>query len=328
MSRFPGTRKSWTYVAVFVVAFLAPLYIRDPYNLHILISIGINIILASSLRLILTSGQLSLAHGAMMGVGAYTSALLVLKLGLTSWEALLPSGLAAAGLALLVGFPFVRLKGFYFAIVTLFLGQMFVLTCEQWDALTGGSMGIFGIPRPSPINLPGLLSIDFSSKAHFYYLIFLLAFGSLFFIYRIENSQVGISLISVQQGDSLAESLGVNTAKFKVLAFAAGCFFAGLVGGFYSHYTAVISPRAFGLSSSIYAMIYMVAGGMDRFSGPILGAIILTLLPEVFRGLREFEPFIFAGVLMLIIYFLPGGLIGIPERLKRFRRASYYPKSN
>jgi branched-chain amino acid transport system permease protein len=323
MSRLSGTRKAWTYGLASVGAFLAPLYISDPYNLHILISIGINIIMASSLRLILTSGQLSLAHGAMMGVGAYTSALLVLKLGLTSWEALLPSGLAAAGLAFLVGFPFVRLKGFYFAIVTLFLGQMFVLTCEQWDALTGGSMGIIGIPRPTPIDLPGLLSVDFRSKAHFYYLIFLLASGSLFFIYRIEHSQVGISLISVQQGDSLAESLGINTAKFKVLAFATGCFFAGLAGGFYSHYTSVISPRTFGLSSSIYAMVYMVAGGMERFSGPILGAIILTLLPEVFRGLKEFEPFIFAGVLMLIIYFLPEGLVGLPKRLERLRHADY-----
>lgn len=327
MNKLSQTRRVGTYSVFSVVAFLAPLYIRDPYNLHVLISIGINIILASSLRLIMTSGQLSLAHGAMMGVGAYTSALLVLKLGLTSWGALLPAGLAAAGLAFLVGFPFVRLKGFYFAIVTLFLGQMFVLTCEQWDSLTGGSMGIIGIPHPAPIEFLGLLSIDFHSKAHFYYLIFLLAFGSLQIIYRIEHSQVGVSLISVQQSDSLAESLGVNTAKFKVVAFATGCFFAGLAGGFYSHYTSVISPRTFGLSSSIYAMVYMVAGGMEKFSGPILGAIILTLLPEVFRGLKEFEPFIFAGVLMLIIYFLPEGLIGLPERLKRFRHA-YHRRSN
>ncbi len=327
MNRLSGIRKVGIYGVLSVLAFMAPLYIRDPYNLHVLITIGINIILASSLRLIMTSGQLSLGHGAMMGVGAYTSALLVLKLGFTSWGALLPAGLAAAGLAFLVGFPFVRLKGFYFAIVTLFLGQMFVLTCEQWAGLTGGSMGIIGIPRPVPIEVPGLLSFNFQSKADFYYLIFLLVFGSLYVIYRIEHSQVGISLISVQQSDSLAESLGIPTAKFKVLAFAAGCFFAGLAGGFYSHYTCVISPRNFGLSSSIYAMIYMVAGGMEKFSGPILGAIILTLLPEVFRGLKEFEPFIFAGVLMVIIYFLPEGLIGLPERLKRLGHA-YYQRSN
>ena len=327
MIRLSGTRKAWTYGGLSIIAFLAPLYVRDPYNLHILISIGINIILASSLRLILTSGQLSLAHGAMMGVGAYTSTLLVTRLGLTSWAALLPSGLAAAGLAFLVGFPFVRLKGFYFAIVTLFLGQMFVLACEQWEGLTGGSMGIVGIPRPGPIHFLSLLSIDFRSKADFYYFIFLLAAGSLLVIYRIEHSQVGISLVSVQQGDSLAESLGVNTAKFKVLAFATGCFFAGLAGGFYAHYTCVISPRTFGLSSSIYAMVYMVAGGMEKFSGPILGAAILTLLPEVFRGLKEFEPFVFAGVLMLIIYFLPEGLVGFPGRLRKLRHA-FHRRSN
>ena len=310
--------KPLSYVVSMLFLFLAPLFIKGPYTLHILIMASMNVILASSLRLIATSGQLSIAHGGMMAVGAYTSALLVMKLGLSSWAALPLAGLAAAGLALLVGFPFVRIKGIYFAMVTVFLSEMIILTAEHWRSLTGGSSGIINIPQPDPIAIPRLLNIDFASKVDFYYFILALMLVTLLILYAIEHSRIGLTWLSIQQADFLAESVGVNTARFKVLAFCIGCFFAGIAGSFYSQYISVINPRTFGFFFAIYIVVYVIVGGTGRFSGPIYGAFILTILPEFIRVLKEFQPFIFAGVLMLVIFFLPEGLVGLPQRLVRF----------
>ncbi len=256
-----------------------------------------------------------------MTIGAYTSTLLVMKLGLSSWVALLSAGFSAVVIAGLVGFPFVRLKGIYFSIVSIFFGEMTVLTASQWRGLTGGSTGIFNIPRPDPIVIPGILSIGFDSKIAFYYLAFVIMLISLLILYCIENSRIGLVFRGIQQTDSLAESVGINTAGFKVLAFCIGCFFAGITGGFYSQYISVINPDTFGFLFTIYVFVYMTVGGAQRFMGPILGAIVLTLLPEVLRPLKSFVPFFFAAVLIIVIFFMPEGMVGIPKRLKAlFRR--------
>jgi len=277
----------------------------------------INVVLASSLRLINLSGQMSLAHGGMMTIGAYTSTLLVMKLGLSSWAALPLAGLAAAFVASLVGFPFVRLKGIYFSIVTIFFSEMVVLTAQQWQGLTGGSTGIFNIPRPNPIDIPRILTIAFSSKGDFYYLALVLMLISLLILYAVENSRIGLTFQGIQQTDSLAESVGINTIGYKVLAFSIGSFFAGITGGFYSHYISAISPDAFSFLFTIYILVYMTVGGEKRFIGPILGAVVLTLLPEFLRPLKAFVPFFFAAVLIAVIFFMPEGMAGLPERTKR-----------
>ena len=301
--------------------FFLPFFFPGPYHIHILILTIMNIILASSLRLINISGQLSLAHGGMMTIGAYTSTLFVMKLGMSSWVALLMAGFSAALIACLVGFPFVRLKGIYFAIVTIFLGEMVVLTAGQWRALTGGSTGIYNIPRPDPIVIPGILNLTISSKLDFYYLALILMLITLLILYVVENSRIGLILRSIQQADSLSESVGINTAGYKVLAFTIGCFFAGLTGGFYSQYILSIAPDTFSFLFTIYVLIYMTVGGAERFIGPILGAFVLTILPEVARPLKAFMPFIFAAVLIAVIFFMPEGMAGIPQRLNKvFRR--------
>lgn len=252
-----------------------------------------------------------------MLIGAYTSTLLVMKLGLSSWAALVLAGFAAAGLAFLVGFPFVRLKGIYFAMITLFLAAIIILNAEQWRGLTGGSSGITNIPRPDPIVIPGLLNMNFASKPDFYYFILVLTLATLVILYAIEHSRIGLTWLSIQQNDSLAESIGVNTAALKVLGFSIGCFFAGVAGAFYSQYMSVVNPGTFGFGLAIYVVAYMIVGGVRRFSGPILGAFLLTLLPEFFAGLERYQPFVFVAILMLIIFFLPDGLIDLPRRLKR-----------
>tara|TARA_B100000315_G_scaffold34225_1_gene28964 strand:+ start:24787 stop:25770 length:984 start_codon:yes stop_codon:yes gene_type:complete len=318
--------KGLRYGGAILFLFSIPLIVRGQYTLHILIMAAMNIILASSLRLVASSGQLSMAHGGMMTIGAYTSALLVMKLGISSWAALPLAGLAAAALALLVGFPFVRIKGIYFAMVTVFLAEMITLTAEHWRSLTGGSSGVVNIPPPDPLVIPGLISIDFPTKTEFYYFILVLMLVTLLFLYAIERSRIGLTLISIQQTELLSESVGVNTSRFKVLAFCIGCFFAGIVGSFYSQYINVITPRSFEFFFAIYIIVYMIVGGIKKFSGPIYGAFILTIFPEFIRALKEFQPFIFAGLLMLAIFFLPDGLVDLRRQWdkfyeKRFNRA-------
>jgi branched-chain amino acid transport system permease protein len=258
-----------------------------------------------------------------MLIGAYTSALLVMKLGLSSWAALGLAGLVGASLALLVGFPFVRLKGIYFAMTTLFLSEILALTAEQWRSLTGGSSGITGIPHPDPVVIPVLLNMDFASQVDFYYLILVLTLASLLILYAIDRSRIGLAWLVIKQDDSLSESVGVNTALLKVLGFTIGCFFAGIAGAFYSQYMGAINPRIFGFIFSIYVVVYMIVGGSRYFSGPILGAFILTLLPEIAAGLKAYQPFVFAGVLMLVIFFFREGLAGLPKRLKKLARQRF-----
>lgn len=299
-----------------LILFFLPKVFSGPYNIHVLILICMNVILAGSLRFINLSGQLSLAHGGMMTIGAYTSTLLVVKLGLSSWLALFLAGLSASIVACLIGFPFVRLKGIYFSIVTIFFAEMVVLTAKQWRNLTGGSTGIYNIPRPDPIAIPGILKITVSSKADYYFLILILMLVSLLILYAVENSRIGMTLRGIQQSDSLSESVGINTTGYKVLAFSIGCFFPGFIGGFYSQYIMAISPEIFSFLFTIYILIYMTVGGAGKFIGPILGAFVLTLLPEVTRPLKAFVPFFFAAVLIAVIFFMPEGMVGLPARIK------------
>jgi branched-chain amino acid transport system permease protein len=315
--------------ALFVVLLLLPQFIRQPYVCHIFIMMGVNIILAVSLRFIAMSGQFSLGHAGMVSIGAYTSALLVIKGGLSFWLALPLSGLTAMSIACLVGYPFTRLKGIYFTMVTLFLAEFIRLTAEQWKSLTGGVSGIMTIPRPNPIIIPGLLNADFASKTDFYYLILMMVGITLLIFYAIESSRVGMTFLSIQQSESLSESIGINSTRFRVLAFGIGCFFAGIDGSFYSHYFSAIAPGSFGFLLGIYIFIYMVVGGMKRFAGPMIGAVILTLIPEFARRVKAYEPFVFAAILLLTIFFLRGGIISLPERLSKIitRRVSLRLKS-
>jgi branched-chain amino acid transport system permease protein len=301
---------------IIILLFFIPSIFSGPYILHVCILIAINIILSASLRFINLTGEISLAHGGMMTVGAYTSTLLVMKLGVSSWLALAAAGFGTAIFACLIGFPFVRLKGIYFAMVTILLGQMVTLFVKQWSGLTGGTNGIFNIPRPDPIIIPGLINITFDSRSSFYFLILIIMLVSLTLLYVMERSRLGLIFRGIQQSDSLAESVGVNTIGYRVLAFSIGCFFAGLTGGFYSQYVSTINPGTFGFLFTVYIIIYMVVGGSKSFFGPIVGAFVLGIIPEITRPLETYQPYFFAGMLMLTIFFVPEGLVGVPRRIK------------
>jgi branched-chain amino acid transport system permease protein len=300
---------------------LLPFFLRGAYHIHILILTMMNVILTASLRLILLSGQMSLAHGGMLTVGAYTSALLVLKASFPFWLAFIMAGLFAFFLAWLVGYPFMRIRGIYFSIVTIFFSEMTVLLAQQWEGLTGGSGGIYNIPRPDSVHLFGVKVLDFSSRTGFYYLLALIMLATLLVLHLLEDSRFGLTLKAIRQADILCESFGVDTTLYRVLSFAIGSFFAGIMGSFYSHYVTAITPEAFGFLFTVYILIYMIVGGEKSPLGPIVGAAFLTLLPELLRPLKSFTPFVYAGILLAIVYFLPEGLSGLilkwTERLGR-----------
>jgi branched-chain amino acid transport system permease protein len=320
MSKRKGTKLSILGLLI-IFLFLIPLFDKSAYHqIHILIMMGISLIMATSFRSIANTGQLSFGHGGMMTLGAYTSTLLVMKLGLSFWPALIVAGLAAGVLAAIVGFPFTRIKGVYFGITTLFLTQIIILFAEQWKSMTNGSAGIIHIPPPNRIVVPGLLTIDFSSKVDFYYLILILVLITLLILYALENSRIGLTFHSLRQSDSLAESLGINTTKYKIIAFSIGSVFAGIAGAFYAAYITAIAPSTFGFIYTVYVVAYVMVGGLKSFLGPILGAIVLTILPELFRAVPQYQPFLFAASLLFVIFYLPKGLVGVPAQLKNLLR--------
>lgn len=308
--------KPASYTVLILLLFLIPLFVKDAYYIHILIIVGINVILASSLRTIAATGQFSLAHAGFMAIGAYASALLMMKSGLSFWIALPLAGIAAGLLALLLGYPFIRVKRVYFAMLTLFTGEVIRLIIVQWKELTGGSTGLTNVPPPNPLVIPGLLNITFTSKVPYYYLILILVLITLLFLYSIERSRIGAIFTAIQQGDSISESVGINTAGFKVLSLCIGCFFAGIAGSFYSHYILVVSPTSFTVVQTIYMLVYITVGGRKSFFGAIIGALVLTIIPEAFRVLREYQPLIFAVILLLIIFCLPEGLASLPKLVR------------
>jgi branched-chain amino acid transport system permease protein len=256
----------------------------------------------------------------MLLIGAYTSALLVMKAGFSSWAALPLCGIIAALFSAFLCTAFVKLKGVYFTMVTIFAGQIISLIIYQWDGLTNGASGIFGIPHPDPIQFFGLINITFDNKVPFYYLIFFLMLISLVIMWFIEHSRIGMTFRGIQQSESLSKSVGINATAYKVAAFALGCFFSGLMGGFYSQYIATIDPVTFGFSFMIYTLVYMVVGGKGKFIGPIIGAVVLGLLPEFARPLKNYEPFLFAIILIAVIFFMPEGMVGLPQRLRKLFR--------
>ncbi|MGS0745265.1 branched-chain amino acid ABC transporter permease [Syntrophomonas erecta subsp. sporosyntropha] len=265
----------------------------DPYYLRILILIGINIILALGLNIITgVTGQLSMGHAGFMSLGAYTSAILSLQLGVPFWIALLGGAFMAAFFGFLIGIPTLRLEGDYLAMVTIGFAEIirvFFLNFEPG----GKAVGLAGIPQNTNFSVVVLLVII---------VIFLNA--------RLLNSRMGRALYAIREDEIAAESCGVNTTGFKVMAFALGSFLGGLGGGLYAHYMFFINPQDFGFMKSIELLNMVVLGGMGSIPGTILGAIILTLAPELLRVVAEYRLLFYGALLVILMIFRPNGLLG------------------
>ena len=298
------------------LAFLLPLFIASQYWLHVLIITGINVLLAVSLRALSRTGQISMGTAGFMLVGAYSSALLAKNIGLSFWIALPAGGLLAALIAVAAGYPFLRAKGIYFAILTVMLAELCRLIAWYWKDVTGGSAGLQDIPSPDLIHFFGLVTLTFTSKLSFYYLMLIILILSLIILYRSERSWLGLMWSSISEAENLARSVGINTMFHKILIFGISSFFMGIAGGLYAHYMGAVSPygipgSVFGFTASIYVLLYVVIGGEAKFSGPIVGAIVLTVASELARSAREYMPLLFGALLIFVVLFMPQGIISL-----------------
>ena len=314
-----------TLLAVVLLTLLLLIALGGNYYAHLLALVFTNVILASSLRLSLMCGQLNIGHSAFMSVGAYTSALLAKNLGMPFELSLLGGAVLATVVGIAMGYPSLRLRGVYFAMVTVAFVEAVRLIVQIWVSLTRGMSGLSGIPKPS------LLGMVLTTKTDQCYLALALMVVILLILYRLEYSRLGLIWKGIGMADNLALSLGVNVAAYKLLAFAVGCFFAGVAGAFYAHFVRFLFPPTFDFLMATNILVYNYVGGRGHFSGPILGAAFLSWLPEVFRGseaTRQYETIFFAVTMLLTILFLPGGLITLPGRLADLfrRRAERVPR--
>jgi branched-chain amino acid transport system permease protein len=301
----------WTKPAiaagVVVIIAILPLLLTSPYYLHIFILTFIYTIAAVSLRTILTSGQFPLGHGAFMGIGAYSAAMLAKWLGWSPWLTILLGALVAMGIGMLIGYPFARLRTLYYAMGSLFFGMGIIYVIWAGGSLTGGYSGLTGIPPLLPIG---------TSKVPYYYFFLGMALVSLLALYRFEFSRIGINLKAIAQSYPVAASVGINEGWHRILTVGVGCFFAGLAGAGYAHYTTVLSGNTFSFMATLWLVMYVLIGGIGNFAGPIIGTFILVLIPEFARDLKTYVPFISAVILLIVVFLMPKGLVSLPGIIK------------
>jgi len=298
-----------------VVLMMVPFMVADEYLLTVLNMIGIYVILASSLNLIVGyTGQLSFAHIAFFGIGAYTSGLLGTKLGISFWLGLPAAGAVAAIVGFVVGLIALRFGSHIFVLVTLSLGEIIRLVFYNWVELTGGPDGLFGISRPENISLLGI-TWDFSTPAGIYRLIMIFAVISVIIIWLIVRSSVGRALIAIRENETFAEFCGINVWFYKNLSFTIGALFAGIAGSVYAHFFGYIAPSSFNTMEAIYLVLMPFFGGIGTIAGPIIGTFLLISLPEFLRVLADYRMTIMGLLLVLIILIMPQGIVGAIQSL-------------
>ena len=298
-------------VLLVAVALLGlPAVTTDPYWLHVLIMSALNVSLALSLRVLWNVGVLSCGHAALMGVGAYASALLATRAGANPWFGLLVGAAAAAAVAVGLGYLSLRLRGIYFVLVTFAFNEVFFLVMNRWRDVTGGPSGIVGIPH-----LPGLPP----GRVPYYYLGLGLLGLTIVVLHRVERSHVGRIWFAIRDADLRAQCVGINTVFYRVLAFVTSAVFAGAWGAFYAHYQRVVAPTDFTIWQSVYVQLYMIVGGAAVFAGPILGGAGLTIFTELIRATGPLVSVIYGLLLMSVMLFLPGGLVSLRAGLASVR---------
>lgn len=302
-------RLNWRIIAAILILIVLPAFSKDPFKHHLLIVSGIYIILAIGLNIIFLTGQLSIAHAAMMGIGAYTSSLLSLKLEIPVWFGIPAGALASGIIGFIIGLLVLRILGIYFAIVTFAVGQIVVSIFLSWISLFGGANGLLNIPSPT-LSIPGLITFSFQSKLAYYYLVLIAVLIATLIFHRFNASYLGRAFRAIAISEKLAQSTGINVMYHKIVAFSVGNLLAGLAGALYAHYLHFIDPFFFAFSESVHIIVAVVIGGVGTLWGPIFGAVFVTFILEFLRATRALETIIYALILIIILLFMPEGLYG------------------
>jgi branched-chain amino acid transport system permease protein len=310
----PGQRAAllsrWlAYLLAIAVIIVLPLIFHDTYWRTNLTVCAINVLLAIGLDFILGyAGQLNLGHSAFYGLGAYVSTLLIVKLGMPFWVAFI-TGVAFAGIAgTFLSLFAVRLRGHYLAIASLGFAVIVHQILLNWISLTQGPLGIYGIAPPPALVIGGVVIVDFRNLAAFFYLVAGFAFLSYILLSQLVRSPIGETLTAIREDEVSAASLGINGAAWKVFAFGVGSAVAGAAGCFYASFVGTLVPDAFFVSEAFNILAMVIVGGMGTLIGPVFGAILLTVLPEVLRGFGDLRLVVYGAALTFVVLFMPGGL--------------------
>jgi branched-chain amino acid transport system permease protein len=306
----------FVFFAVFVL--LIPILTKNEYFLGIGIFTSIHTIIVLSLSLSTGyAGLVSIGHAAFFGLGAYISAIITVKLGVSAMTGLIAVFVFSGVIAVFIGFPTVKLKGYYIAMATLAMGAVFFALVKEWNSLTGGVDGIINIPRISFFNY-----ILESDRAYYYFawsicLLFLLM------AYHLVNSRTGRALRAIAGSEDAAEALGINSHRYKLQIFILSVIFAGIAGWLYAHFITYISPTSFSPHFSIIILAIAVIASIRSIPSAITGGILLTILPEFLRAYEDFEIIIYGAFLMFSAMFFPDGITVEVEKLIRKLNKQY-----
>jgi len=310
---------------VFILMLLAVPFVfqSSPYLIHICVMAGLYAVLALGLNFQLGSTNVvNFATAASYGIGAYTSALLAVHYHLSFWPGIVIGGSVASLFGLLLGIPCMKTKDYYLSLVTIAFGLIVYILLINFS-WTGGPNGIPNIPPPSilghsfrePINLFGY-NLPFQSN--YFYLIFIFVIGALFVAYRLHHSRVGLTWNAIREDEIAARCQGIDVTWYKILAFCIDAFFGGVAGTVYAHYIGFISPENFAFIVSVVVVTMVILGGMDNVFGVVIGAILLTVLPEKFRAFEDLRLLIYGIIVVTMLMFRPQGLF--PQKLRVYKR--------
>ncbi len=299
-----GPRQWAAFVVVAAVVFALPLIFADPFFILVLQSLAYLFIATLGLDILVGwTGQISLGHAGLYAVGAYTSALLATRLGLPFWLSA-PAGVVLAGLCgALLALPSLRAKGPYLAMVTVAFGFMAEVTANRWS-LTGGPMGIMAIPGP---RLPGGAEM---TPTQYFWLIGGTALACQIVANNLLTSRVGRTLLALRGSEVAAETVGINVYRWKVLAFVISSVYAGLGGVFFAHQNGFINSDTFVFGLSVSLLTSVLMGGSGTLYGPLVGSVILNLIPTIFARMHDYHLYIYGGIILVTIVFLPDGIVG------------------
>ncbi|MFT6774044.1 MAG: branched-chain amino acid transport system permease protein [Paracoccaceae bacterium] len=289
---------------------LLPQLISVKYYLHLSILALVWVIAAQGQNLIQGyTGYVSIVQAGFMGIGAYSTALMGLHFGLPVWLTIALAPFVTAIFALATGYPSLRVKGHYFAIVTLAFNMVIFIVLMNFTELTQGEAGITGIPKP------GGDWINFRDREVYYYFVLIAAVLMTALAALIVRSRIGRTLVAIRQNEDLVGALGIAAWKYKLFAFVTSAMFAGFAGALYAHYQSFINPEIFGVAQSLDAILAVILGGSGTIAGPVVGAFLVVFLPEYLRFADGFRLILYGLILVLATIFMPRGIVGVTGAL-------------
>ena len=309
--------KAAVFAALLVLMIALPHLIQDNFYRGIITKTLLYMLLGTALNITNGyGGQFNLGFAGFMCVGAYASAIVMTKLGLGFIPAMLIAGSLAAVFGMLLSLLTARLSGMYLSLVTLGFAEIIRIIALNFRSLTGGALGIKNIPVPT------VLGFEFKGITNLYYVILFLLVLTIFCCYRIINSRVGRAWIAIRENPDAASSLGVNLVKYKALNFATSAFFAAVAGTFMSSYYRFINSDMFTLDAGHEVLVMVVLGGMGTFVGPVLGAVVINFMLEIFRFASDYRMLIYSVLIIAVMWIKPQGIAGAKNSMLATRRAT------